>query len=119
MIPTVVQLAKLMQHPDADYTADLPKDLVDALMSEINPDAFVDDFRADMLEHIETWAIVLAPRTQEPLATAPAELRPLLARINLGLIERLLVDMEKRGVPFQDRSFMHDLINGFWQVDSI
>ena len=50
------------------------------------------------------------------VAPVKLELRPILARINLGLVERLLLELDLRGAPLKDEWFMRELTSGFQQV---
>ena len=94
-----VSIAQKMEHPDSDYWEELPTDLLEALQFEIEDDSIVDDFREEMWSQLEVWALEAGPRTRILLEKAPVELRPLLARINLGLVERLLLELDLRGAP--------------------
>jgi len=111
-----VSIAQKMEHPDSEYWEELPTDLLEALEFEIEDDSIVDDFREEMWYQLEEWALEAGPRTRILLESAPVELRPILARINLGLVERLLLELDLRGAPLKDEWFMRDLINGFQQV---
>ena len=111
-----MSIAQKMEHPDSEYWEELPTDLLEALQFEIEDDSIVDDFREEMWSQLEVWALEAGPRTRILLERAPVELRPLLARINLGLVERLLLELDLRGAPLKDEWFMRDLINGFQQI---
>ena len=111
-----VSIAQKMEHPDSEYWEKLPADLVEALRFEVECDSVVDDFREEMWSQLEVWAREAGPRTRILLESAPAELRPILARINLGLVERLLLELELLGAPLKDEWFMRDLIFGFRQI---
>ena len=44
-----VRLAQMLEHPDDDYAADLPKGLSDVLLFEVEFDTSVDDFRDEVM----------------------------------------------------------------------
>ena len=106
-----MSIAQKMEHPDSEDWVQLRTDLLEARQFEIEDDSVV-----DMWSQLEEWALEAGPRTRILLESAPAELRPILARINLGLVKRLLLELDLRGAPLNDEWFMRDLINGFQQV---
>ena len=84
-----MSIAQKMEHPDSEYWEELPTDLLEALQFEIEDDSIVDDFREEMWPQLEEWALEAGLRIRILMKSAPGELRPILARLNLGLVERL------------------------------
>ena len=91
-----------MEHPDSEYWDESMTDLLGALQSEIEDDSLVDDFRKEMWPQLEEWALEAGLRIRILMKSAPAEPRPILARLNLGLVERLLYQLDLQSAPIKD-----------------
>ena len=113
-----VYLAQKLQHPaqkDAEFSADVKNAL--SKCCELSP-AEVDSFRAGVLKKITEYAASSAydRQTTELLGEVHASLRPLVGKINLGLVEWILEELQRSGNRFEDEGFLRDLCAGFAQT---
>ena len=99
-----MEIAKSLEHPLArDNWKVEDEDLRDALPFCVRSSAeAIDKDRTEILQKIEVAAISTKDRNDYLCCLVPSDLKPLVCRINLGLLEWITSDVNGTSCPFED-----------------